>query len=113
MFALSLVFCFLLGGVVWGVGAVLSSKGEVDKEKGGAYECGFESFVMARVPFSLQFFLVCVIFLIFDVEIVLMLPLVLVFDYGLFLFFLFLLFVWILLLGLYFEWKEGSLEWVS
>nr|YP_009470517.1 NADH dehydrogenase subunit 3 [Centruroides vittatus]AVF96945.1 NADH dehydrogenase subunit 3 [Centruroides vittatus] len=113
MFVLGVFFCFILGVVVWCLGGILASSMEVDSEKGSAYECGFESFVMARVPFSLQFFLVGVIFLIFDVEIVLMLPLIFLFDYGLVLFVLFTLFVLILLFGLYFEWKEGSLEWVK
>nr|YP_010713313.1 NADH dehydrogenase subunit 3 [Lychas mucronatus]WDA95776.1 NADH dehydrogenase subunit 3 [Lychas mucronatus] len=104
---------FLLSVVIMIVGGLISSSMEVEKESGSVYECGFESSISARVPFSLQFFLIGVIFLIFDVEIALMMPVPLIFDLGLILFVTFSVFVFILLFGLYFEWSEGSLEWIK
>lgn len=79
MFLFVLIFRFLLRGIILFVGGLISKKMEVEKEKGSVYECGFESRKRARVPFSLQFFLIGVIFLIFDVEIVLIIPVPLVF----------------------------------
>nr|YP_009164819.1 NADH dehydrogenase subunit 3 [Tityus serrulatus]AKU46795.1 NADH dehydrogenase subunit 3 [Tityus serrulatus] len=113
MFVLIVIFCFILSFMIWVVGNMLSKSMEKDKEKGGVYECGFESFYMARVPFSLQFFLIGVIFLIFDVEIVLMLPMILLSDVNLIESVYFFLFVLLLLGGLYYEWKEGALEWYN
>nr|CAG30058.2 NADH dehydrogenase subunit 3 [Mesobuthus gibbosus] len=106
-----LVFSLLLSSIILFVGGVISKKLEVEKEKGSVYECGFESSKSARVPFSLQFFMVGVIFLIFDVEIVLMMPVPLGawLSGGEVLWFSF--FVFLLLFGLFFEWWNGALEW--
>lgn len=86
----------------------------MDFEKNSSFECGFDSILTSRVPFSIQFFLLAVLFLIFDVEIVLLIPLPLVlffssWENGIFFSFFFLV---ILFLGLFHEWKEGSLNWV-
>nr|YP_001936217.1 NADH dehydrogenase subunit 3 [Buthus occitanus]ACA66071.1 NADH dehydrogenase subunit 3 [Buthus occitanus] len=111
VFLLSLFLSAFLSGVILFVGGMISSKMEVEKESGSAYECGFESEVSARVPFSLQFFMIGVIFLIFDVEIVLMLPVPLtLWSKGSEIVLLF-FFIFLLLLGLFFEWVNGALEW--
>nr|ANZ03400.1 NADH dehydrogenase subunit 3 [Georissa bangueyensis] len=87
----------------------------VDREKSSSYECGFDPMSSARLPFSLRFFLLAVIFLIFDVEIVLLFPLFwscfmsmsLVGVFGGFFFLI------VLLGGLFHEWREGSLDWMN
>lgn len=87
----------------------------IDREKRSPFECGFDPKGRARLPFSLRFFLVAVIFLIFDVEITLLIPL----AYILILTNIFtwlctgLGFLLILLIGLYYEWREGALEWIE
>nr|YP_009002560.1 NADH dehydrogenase subunit 3 [Cherax cairnsensis]CDL72650.1 NADH dehydrogenase subunit 3 [Cherax cairnsensis] len=93
--------------------SILSKKTMIDREKMSPFECGFDPKASARLPFSLRFFLIAVIFLIFDVEITLLLPLASVTPFtnifswslsGLY-------FLIILLMGLYYEWHKGALEW--
>nr|YP_009186424.1 NADH dehydrogenase subunit 3 [Panulirus versicolor]AFI72596.1 NADH dehydrogenase subunit 3 [Panulirus versicolor]AGA56070.1 NADH dehydrogenase subunit 3 [Panulirus versicolor] len=95
------------------IASIISKKTIIDREKMSPFECGFDPKGSARIPFSLKFFLIAVIFLIFDVEITLLLPLVCTMNLsnliswsstGL-------IFLWILLLGLYLEWHSGALEW--
>nr|UUJ36933.1 NADH dehydrogenase subunit 3 [Epeorus sp. 05 ZXM-2022a] len=99
--------------VVMLLAALLSKKSIVDREKSSPFECGFDPKSSSRLPFSLRFFLIAVIFLIFDVEIVLLLPLIILLPYsspevwlGVGIFFLL-----ILILGLYHEWNQGALDW--
>uniref|UniRef100_A0A343VVJ4 NADH-ubiquinone oxidoreductase chain 3 n=1 Tax=Crassiplana albatrossi TaxID=1879299 RepID=A0A343VVJ4_9PLAT len=82
------------------------------REKSSPFECGFDPKDKARIPFSLRFFLIVILFLIFDVELSLLLQLPFQVDFnnfkgriGL------LLFVWILLLGTLEEWRRGVLDW--
>nr|URW97658.1 NADH dehydrogenase subunit 3 [Songthela sp.] len=75
------------------------------------YECGFDPFSTPRIPFSLRFFLISVIFLIFDVEITLILPIPMSMNSPLSLTFI-MSFLMILLLGLFYEWKNGILSWL-
>ena len=77
------------------------------------FECGFDPKNSARIPFSLHFFLLAVIFLIFDVEVALLLPILLIIKDGTIISLTALsLFLFILLIGLFHEWREGSLDWV-
>nr|QNJ33256.1 NADH dehydrogenase subunit 3 [Elaptus prionoides] len=90
-----------------------SKKAFADREKSSPFECGFDPKMPARLPFSLQFFLIAVIFLIFDVEITLLLPMIIgmsvsnIAQYA----FLMIFFLVILLIGLFHEWNQGALEW--
>nr|YP_006576023.1 NADH dehydrogenase subunit 3 [Sphenophorus sp. BYU-CO246]ACZ58550.1 NADH dehydrogenase subunit 3 [Sphenophorus sp. BYU-CO246] len=86
-----------------------------DREKSSPFECGFDPKSSARLPFSLHFFLIAMIFLIFDVELTLILPLIVSLNNSnLFLFCLFTIsFLWLLLLGLYHEWNQGALNWMN
>nr|APX39699.1 NADH dehydrogenase subunit 3 [Exosoma lusitanicum] len=92
---------------------LVSKKTFYDREKSSPFECGFDPKTSSRLPFSLHFFLIAIIFLIFDVEITLLLPLLIVMkltnilSYTIILIF----FVMILLIGLYHEWKQGALNW--
>nr|QPN54147.1 NADH dehydrogenase subunit 3 [Holotrichia oblita] len=93
--------------------STISKKSFMDREKSSPFECGFDPKSTARLPFSLQFFLIGVIFLIFDVEIALLIPLILTMKLSnLLSYFLFTsFFLFILLAGLYHEWNQGALDW--
>nr|YP_009532916.1 NADH dehydrogenase subunit 3 [Mantispa japonica]AYG51251.1 NADH dehydrogenase subunit 3 [Mantispa japonica] len=95
--------------------SILSKKSFYDREKNSPFECGFDPKSSARMPFSLHFFLIAIIFLIFDVEIALLLPSILTINFSnLNMWMLTLIFfIIILLLGLYHEWKQGALTWTN
>nr|YP_009685641.1 NADH dehydrogenase subunit 3 [Epiplatys multifasciatus]YP_009685784.1 NADH dehydrogenase subunit 3 [Epiplatys spilargyreius]QDU24561.1 NADH dehydrogenase subunit 3 [Epiplatys multifasciatus]QDU91877.1 NADH dehydrogenase subunit 3 [Epiplatys spilargyreius] len=86
-----------------------------DQEKLSPYECGFDPLGSARLPFSLRFFLVAILFLLFDLEIALLLPL----PWGNHLLNPTMTFMWasivliLLTLGLIYEWAQGGLEWAE
>nr|YP_010026296.1 NADH dehydrogenase subunit 3 [Leptestheria brevirostris]QOQ37311.1 NADH dehydrogenase subunit 3 [Leptestheria brevirostris] len=107
------VMLFLIVSLVMGLSMLLSSKTLGDREKSSPFECGFDPVVSSRLPFSLRFFLIALIFLIFDVEIVLLLPSIPSFSeveqqtWVLNLVF----FLVVLLVGLYYEWNYGALDW--
>ncbi len=85
------------------------------REKLTAFECGFDPLRKIRSPFSTRFFLLVVLFLIFDVEIALLFPVlrVLITNVTLFTVASLLLFLFILLFGIFHEWNEGALDWFS
>nr|AYE84592.1 NADH dehydrogenase subunit 3 [Encarsia obtusiclava] len=91
---------------------IFSKKEFKNREKMSPFECGFDPMSLNRLPFSLQFFLIGILFLIFDVEIAMILPLIkslsMIYYYININFYFILL---ILLLGLFIEWKEGALMW--
>nr|BDL61485.1 NADH dehydrogenase subunit 3 [Arcotheres sp. GK-2022] len=103
----------IIAMVVMLISTLLSKKSIMDREKNSPYECGFDPKGSARLPFSLRFFLIAVIFLIFDVEITLLLPIAPTFILtdNLMWFLTSTSFLLILLLGLYYEWKLGALNW--
>lgn len=103
----------LLSLALYCISWLLAKRTVHDREKRSPFECGFDPVGSARLPFSLRFFLLAVIFLIFDVEIVLLLPAVtsIIRDLSLFTFINIFLFLLILLGGLFHEWNEGSLDW--
>lgn len=113
MISLYLIF-FVVRILLFFVSWLLVDLGLYYEEKLSAFECGFISFMGQRGSFSLHFFLVSILFLIFDVEIVLVLPIPILFGKIIlereYLFMVF--FVIMVLGGLYFEWWYGSLEWV-
>nr|AXS65706.1 NADH dehydrogenase subunit 3 [Curculionoidea sp. 1 KM-2017] len=95
--------------------SLISKKSSYDREKNSSFECGFDPKNKARLPFSMQFFLIAIIFTIFDVELTLLLPLILIFKMSnIWLFsFLTIFFTIILLGGLFHEINQGSLNWVK
>ena len=83
-----------------------------DAEKLSAYECGFEAFEDARVKFDVRFYLVAILFIIFDLEIAFLFPwAVSLGDIGVFGFWSMMVFLGVLTIGFIYEWKKGALEW--
>lgn len=106
---------FLLPIIVILLATTLSKKSINDREKSSPFECGFDPKRSARIPFSIQFFLIAVIFLIFDVEIALILPIVIIIKTSNIIVWTLstILFIIILLVGLYYEWNQGALKWAN
>nr|WKU84005.1 NADH dehydrogenase subunit 3 [Microdon globosus] len=94
---------------------LFSKKSLKDQEKNSAFECGFDPLTSSRLPFSMKFFLITILFLIFDVEITLMLPLILIMNYSNMFYWTLTttLFILILLIGLYHELNQGMLNWTN
>ena len=83
-----------------------------DSEKVSAYECGFEAFDDARSKFDVRFYLVAILFIIFDLEVAFLFPwAVSLGDIGLLGFWSMVVFLLILTVGFVYEWKKGALEW--
>nr|QNE85654.1 NADH dehydrogenase subunit 3 [Poecilobothrus nobilitatus] len=99
--------------VVMMLASILSKKSIIDREKSSPFECGFDPKSSSRLPFSLQFFLIAIIFLIFDVEIALILPIIVIMNFSNMMVWMLtsMIFIIILLVGLYHEWNQGALNW--
>ena len=83
-----------------------------DPEKLSAYECGFEAFDDARMKFDVRFYLVSILFIIFDLEVAFLFPWAVAFkDVGWFGFWSMLIFLGVLTVGFIYEWRKGALEW--
>ena len=108
----NLTIALVLRGIVAGLAFVLSAKTFTDRNKLRPFECGFSSKDRARLPFSIRFFLIALIFLIFDVELVLLFPffLALASSVAPLVFTILSVFVVVLTGGLYYEWGNGILE---
>ena len=114
------VLLFLAIGAAVGVGAVvtsgvlarLSGVQNPDSEKLSPYECGFEAFEDARMKFDVRYYLVAILFILFDLEIAFLFPWAIVLqDIGWFGLISMLIFLGILVVGFIYEWKKGALEW--
>jgi len=83
-----------------------------DSEKNSSYECGFEAFEDARIKFDVRFYLVAILFIIFDLEVAFLFPWATsLAKIGLFGFWSMMIFLGILTIGFVYEWKKGALEW--
>jgi NADH-quinone oxidoreductase subunit A len=101
--ALSIGFVF--------INFILSPKNP-DPEKLSTYECGFEAFDNSRIEFDIRFYLVAILFIIFDLEIAFLFPWAISLgNIGLLGFFSMMIFLSILTIGFIYEWKKGALEW--
>jgi NADH-quinone oxidoreductase subunit A len=110
------ILVFLLVGLIFGMvpigmGYLLGPR-RPDPEKLSPYECGFEAFEDSRMKFDVRYYLVAILFIIFDLEIAFLFPWgVVLKDVGWLGFFAMLLFLAILVVGFIYEWKKGALEW--
>lgn len=83
-----------------------------DPEKVSAYECGFDAFDDARMKFDARFYLVSILFIIFDLEVAFLFPWAVAFrDVGWFGFWAMMIFLGVLTIGFVYEWRKGALEW--
>ncbi len=100
-----------LGAVLLAVGSVLSPN-RPDPAKLSPYECGFEAFEDARMKFDVRYYLVAILFILFDLEIAFLFPWAVVLqDIGFFGFVAMMVFLAVLVVGFIYEWKKGALEW--
>nr|UWM10864.1 NADH dehydrogenase subunit 3 [Pseudocuneopsis sichuanensis] len=112
---LAVVVCsVMIGLVIFGLGLVISFRSSNTSSLSSPFECGFDPVGGSRVGFSLRFFLVMILFIVFDFETVLLIPSALWLKEGLlsnWSMFCFLSFLTLLLIGVLFELKEGVLQW--
>ena len=100
-----------LGLILLSLGAVLSPR-RPDPEKLSPYECGFEAFEDARMKFDVRYYLVAILFILFDLEIAFLFPwAVALRDIGATGFWAMMIFLTILVVGFVYEWKKGALDW--
>jgi NADH-quinone oxidoreductase subunit A len=114
------ILMFILVGIALGVVPVLLGGGlsrllgvhRPDAEKLSPYECGFEAFEDARMKFDVRYYLVAILFILFDLEIAFLFPWAIVLrEIGFFGFMAMMVFLGILVVGFIYEWKKGALEW--
>ncbi len=109
-----IIFLFVSLGLSIGfiiLNFLLSPK-KPDSEKLSAYECGFEAFGDSRMEFDVRFYLVAILFIIFDLEIAFLFPWAITLNNtGLFGFWSMMVFLSVLTVGFIYEWKKGALDW--
>ncbi len=114
------ILMFVLVGVFVGVMPIVMGSGmsrmlgvhRPDSEKLSPYECGFEAFEDAHMKFDVRYYLVAILFIIFDLEIAFLFPWAIVLqEIGMFGFLAMVVFLAILVVGFIYEWKKGALEW--
>jgi len=110
------ILIFLVLGVLVGGGAIaagfLLGEHRPSTEKDAPYECGFDAFEDARMKFDVRYYLVAILFIIFDLEIAFLFPWAVVLKtIGMVGFVAMLVFLGILVVGFIYEWKKGALEW--
>jgi len=110
------ILLFVIVGLLVGVGPILLGRilapNKPDPEKLSPYECGFEAFEDARMKFDVRYYLVAILFILFDLEIAFLFPWAVVFkELGMFGFGVMIEFIAILAIGFVYLWKKGALEW--
>lgn len=110
------ILLFIAVGLFFGIAPILAgallAPSRPDSEKLSPYECGFEAFEDARMKFDVRYYLVAILFILFDLEIAFLFPWAIVLeDIGLFGFLSMMVFLGILTVGFIYEWMKGALEW--
>jgi NADH-quinone oxidoreductase subunit A len=112
---LPVIFFLVIGAVISGLfvlGSALLAPSKPDPEKNSAYECGFNAFDDARMKFDVRFYLVAILFIIFDLEVAFLFPwAVSLGEIGILGFWSMVGFLGILTVGFIYEWRSGALEW--
>lgn len=110
-----IIIAFTMGTVLMAIGFLLGKlmrHAKPDDAKQSPYECGFEAFEDARIQFDVRYYLVAILFIIFDLEITFMFPWAVVLtQVGWTGFWAMMLFLGILTIGFIYEWRKGALEW--
>ena len=102
----------LILGITFLLAAFVIAIRNPDAEKVSAYECGFNAFDDARMKFDVRFYLVAILFIIFDLEVAFLFPWAISFgEIGFFGYFSMMIFLFVLTVGFVYEWKKGALEW--
>jgi len=109
----SSITAIILPIIIYFISTMITIRTINDREKSSPFECGFDPNHSARIPFSIRFFLLAIIFIVFDIEIVLLIPtpILTTTSNTTTLIIALILFLFILIVGLLYEWTEGSLEW--
>ena len=110
------VLLFILVGIGVGIGPLVLGRllgpNRPDSAKNAPYECGFEAFEDARMKFDVRFYLVAILFILFDLEIAFLFPWAVVLkQVGATGFWAMMIFLSILVVGFIYEWKKGALDW--
>lgn len=109
--AIFLIVALIMGAAMISVSSLLGPH-KPDEEKLSPYECGFEAFEDSRMKFDVRYYLVAILFIIFDLEIAFLFPWAITLDHiGLFGFIAMMIFLGVLVVGFIYEWKKGALEW--
>lgn len=112
---LPVIFFLILGAAISGLfvlGSALLAPSKPDPEKNSAYECGFNAFDDARMKFDVRFYLVAILFIIFDLEVAFLFPwAVSLGEIGIIGFWSMVAFLSVLTIGFIYEWRRGALEW--
>lgn len=109
-----LVFLFIAGGLSLAMiaASLIAGKQKPDSQKLSPYECGFDAFDDARHKFDVRFYLVAILFIIFDLEIAFLFPWAITLaDIGVVGFWSMMSFLGVLTVGFIYEWKKGALDW--
>jgi NADH-quinone oxidoreductase subunit A len=109
-----LIFIIIAAGLagIMVIASLILAKQKPDAEKLSPYECGFEAFDDARRQFDVRFYLVAILFIIFDLEVAFLFPwAVSLGKIGMFGFWSMMIFLGVLTVGFVYEWKKGALEW--
>ena len=108
---LFIAIALIFGAIMVAAGAVLAPH-HPDSEKLSPYECGFEAFEDARMKFDVRYYLIAILFILFDLEIAFLFPwAVTLKEIGAFGFWSMMIFLLILVVGFVYEWMKGALEW--
>nr|YP_010478295.1 NADH dehydrogenase subunit 3 [Nesophrosyne sp. 126 GMB-2012]UVI59739.1 NADH dehydrogenase subunit 3 [Nesophrosyne sp. 126 GMB-2012] len=115
LMAYSLILIMLLVFILLGLISSISKKSLIDNQSATPFECGFNPVSYTRLPFSMHFFLIAVLFLVFDIEIIMVLPMILTVKTALMKTWIITtsMFITILLLGLFHEWNNGMIKWTE
>ena len=110
-----IIVCLAVGGIMIALGfslIFLTGNIKPDAEKNSPYECGFEAFEDSRLKFDVRYYLVAILFIIFDLEIAFLFPWAVVLEeIGVFGYIAMVIFLGILVVGFIYEWMKGALEW--